>query len=65
MTPEQREHWKIQFVTLCKWGKERGLTREQLAGGLLAMAAKLAEDDSPLERYIDNPDGDNPKARPA
>jgi hypothetical protein len=66
-TPEQTERIKAFFVDCCRFGKSIGLNQVQLAGALSAFAERLAgstSDMSPLDRYIDNPHGDNPKAKP-
>ena len=60
----QLAHLREMFVEVCKRAKAAGISRIALAGSLHAMAEKLTEDTSPLDRYIDNPGGDNPVAKP-
>jgi hypothetical protein len=66
-TPEQVERIKGFFVDCCRFGKEIGIDNVKLAGALSAFAERLAgptSDNSPLDRYINNPNGDNPGAKP-
>jgi hypothetical protein len=63
LSGDQLNRIQALFVDICRQGQDMRLNNRQLAASLSAMAERLAgptSDNSPLERYINNPHGDNP-----
>jgi len=66
LSTSQLERIQALFVDICRQGRDIGLDNRQLSASLSAMAERLAgptSDNSPLERYINNPHGDNPNQK--